>query len=180
MRLLQRKVWVNGCGPREVIKNKYYFSVFHTTNNRFLLHLLLILCLSCAVRRVCVCQLSKCALLLSVHCCKNKQDLQGFQHCSNQMKQSSAISAGRAQSHAALFQTRRAATEIQPCKSLTAKRWSWYKNLLKERNLGLISQSDTSSNQGRHKGISEREKSAQIQQQQRLSHICSALCSADG
>lgn len=121
------------------------------------LHLLLILCLSCAVPRVCV-AVVKCVPLLSVYCCKNKQDLRGFQHCADQLKQSSPIRAGKAQCHAALSKTRLAAAEIQPCKSLPAERWSWYRNLLKERNLWLISQSHTSSEQGRHKGISEREK----------------------
>lgn len=100
----------------------------------------------------------KCTLLLSVHCCKNKQDLRGFQHCSDQLKQSSPISAGKARCHAALSETRLAAAEIQPCKSSTAKRWSWYRNMLKERKSWPISQSTTSSEQGWHKGISEREK----------------------
>lgn len=94
----------------------------------------------------------KCALLLSVHC------LGGFQHCGDHLKQSSPISAGKAQYHVALSETRLAAAQIQPCKSLTAERWSWYRNLLKERNWRLISQSNTSREQGRHKGISGREK----------------------
>lgn len=92
------------------------------------------LCLSCAVPRVCA-AVVKCALLLSVHGCKNKQDLRGFQHCGDQLEQSSPISAGKGRCHAALSETKGAAADVRPCKSLTAERWKLIQKFAEKKEL---------------------------------------------
>lgn len=95
---------------------------------------LLILCSSSK----CVRQAVKCALLLSVHCCKNKQDSRGFQHCGDQLEQSSPISAGKAQCHAALFRNQE---EPPPppmfglAKVLTAERWKLIQKFAERKEL---------------------------------------------
>lgn len=71
----------------------------------------------------------------------------GLQHHGDQLKQAPPISAGKARCQAAHSETRSAASEVQPCKSLMAGKWRWYRNLLNERNEWLISQSYTSSDQ---------------------------------
>lgn len=73
------------------------------------------------------------------------EDSRGFRHRGDQLKQAPPISAGKGPMSRGAFPNR--ASEIQPCKSLMAEKWSWYGNLLNERNSWLISQSYTSGDQ---------------------------------
>lgn len=83
-------------------------------------HLLQMGCFSCAAPRVC----ETGALHSSANCCWNKRDSRGFRHRGDQLKQAPPISAGKARCHAAHSQTKPAASQIQPCKSLMAEKWS--------------------------------------------------------